>query len=66
VDDGIRELAQMAVDFARKVELTNEEEAELCDLAAAAYRAGVRACGLEDILGRLVDLRAALHGKVMN
>jgi len=56
----------MAVDFARKVELTNEEEAELCDLAAAAYRAGVRACGLEDILGRLVDLRAALHGKVMN
>ena len=60
MDDGIRELAQMAVDFARKVELTNEEEAELLKLVAAAYRDGVASCGLEDILVRLVDLRLAL------
>lgn len=40
MDDGIKELAEMAVDFARKVELTNEEEQELLDLIAAAYRAG--------------------------
>jgi hypothetical protein len=40
MDDGIKELARMVVDFALKVELTNEEEQELLDLIAAAYRAG--------------------------
>ena len=46
MDDGIRELAERAVDFARKIELTNEEEAELLALVAAAYRAG-RADGVD-------------------
>jgi len=43
MDDGIRELVRMVVDFARKAELTNEEEAELLELVAAAWRAGVKA-----------------------
>jgi len=42
MDDGIKELARMVVDFALKVELTNEEEQELLDLIAAAYRAGTQ------------------------
>ena len=55
MDDGIKDFARKVVDFARKVELTNEEEQELLDLVAAAYR-----------LGRLVDLRVAPHGKALN
>jgi len=42
MDDGIKELARKVVDFALKVELTNEEEQELLDLVAAAYRAGTQ------------------------
>ena len=40
MDDGIKGLSQMVVDFARMVELTDEEEDELFNLLAAAYRAG--------------------------
>jgi len=40
MDDGIKDLAEMAVDLARRWELTNDEEDELLALVAAAYRAG--------------------------
>ena len=56
MDDGIKELARRVVDFARKVELTNEEEQELLELVAAAYRLGLWSD----------NLRVALHGKAWN
>jgi len=64
MDDGIKELAQMAVDFARWMDLNDDEEIDLLDLVATAYRAGMRAyweglhpLQMDDIYERLVGAK---------